>query len=105
MMCSRGWKADRNAARLRRTPPIVAFTGMVTIWNAGIISTQEALAGFSNAGVLAVGVLFVVVQAVERSRLAPTAARYVFGLKTGLYMGLARMTFFVFILSPFLNNT
>ena len=45
-----------------RTPPTVAFSGMVLVWNLGIISTKQALGGFSNAGLLAVGVLFVVVQ-------------------------------------------
>ena len=66
-----------------KTPETVAFMCMCIIWNSGIITTQEALAGFSNSGVLAIGVLFVVVQAIERTQLAPWAARNVFGMKTG----------------------
>ena len=78
---------------------------MVVLWNAGLITMKDALGGFSNSGLLAVGVLFVVVQGVEKSQLAPTAARYVCGTKTGIRAGLARMSLLVFILSAFLNNT
>jgi hypothetical protein len=79
--------------------------GMVILWNAGLITMKDALSGFSNSGLLAVGVLFVVVQGVEKSQIAPTAARFVCGTKTGARAGLARMTIFIFILSAFLNNT
>ena len=80
-------------------------SGMVILWNAGLITMKDALGGFSNSGLLAVGVLFVVVQGVEKSQIAPTAARFVCGTKTGARAGLARMTIFIFILSAFLNNT
>jgi len=88
-----------------RTPPTVAFSGMVLVWNLGIISTKQALGGFSNAGLLAVGVLFVVVQSVERSGLPEFAARQIFGAKSSVTAGLARMTTFCFLISAFLNNT
>ncbi|KAJ1483488.1 hypothetical protein T484DRAFT_2581076 [Baffinella frigidus] len=68
-----------------RTPPTVAFSGMVLVWNLGIISTKQALGGFSNSGLLAVGVLFVVVQSVERSGLPEFAARQIFGVSSPLY--------------------
>uniref|UniRef100_A0A7S0F5B9 Citrate transporter-like domain-containing protein n=1 Tax=Hanusia phi TaxID=3032 RepID=A0A7S0F5B9_9CRYP len=88
-----------------KTPETVAFMCMCIIWNAGIISTSEALAGFSNSGVLAIGVLFVVVQAIERTQLAPWAARNVFGMKTGIRSGLLRLCTLCFVISAFLNNT
>jgi hypothetical protein len=50
---------------------------MVILWNAGLITMKDALGGFSNSGLLAVGVLFVVVQGVEKSQIAPTVVRYV----------------------------
>jgi len=78
---------------------------MVILWNADLITMKDALGGFSNSGLLAVGVLFVVVQGVEKSQIAHTAARYVCGTKTGPRAGIARMTIFIFILSAFLNNT
>lgn len=46
------------------------FLALVLVWNVGTITTDEALSGFNNPGVLAVGSLFVVIKGVERSRLA-----------------------------------
>ena len=70
-----------------KTPETIAFIAMCVVWNAGVITTKEALSGFSNSGMLAVGVLFVVVQAIERSQLAPWAAKHVFGMRTGQLLG------------------
>jgi hypothetical protein len=41
---------------------VVVLMALIIIWNAEIIDTKQALAGFSNSGMLAVGVLFVVVK-------------------------------------------
>lgn len=78
---------------------------LVLVWNVGMVSTDEALSGFSNAGMLAVGALFVVIKGVEKSQLADKAARRVFGLRTSLSSGLARLMVLCFFLSAFLNNT
>lgn len=78
---------------------------LVLVWNVGLVDTTEALSGFSNAGMLAVGALFVVIKGVERSQLADKAARRVFGLRTSMAAGLARMMSLCFVLSAFLNNT
>lgn len=75
------------------------------VWNAGIISTDDALSGFNNPGVLAVGSLFVVIKGVERSKLADKAAKHVFGLQTSFTSGLLRLMSLAFLLSAFLNNT
>eukprot|EP00960_Hanusia_phi_P037983 753231-Hanusia_phi.AAC.1 len=88
-----------------KTPETIAFIAMCVVWNAGVISTKEALSGFSNSGMLAVGVLFVVVQAIERSQLAPWAAKHVFGMRTGIRSGLFRLCTMCFFLSALLNNT
>ncbi|CAN0127521.1 unnamed protein product [Pylaiella littoralis] len=88
-----------------KTPEIVVFLALVLVWNAGTISTEDALSGFSNPGVLAVGSLFVVIKGVERSRLADRAAKHVFGLRTTLAAGLLRLMGLAFLLSAFLNNT
>ncbi len=65
-----------------RTTPTVAFIALVTLWCATIIPMADALSGFSNKSMLAVGVLFVVVSSIERSQLVPWAARVVLGTKT-----------------------
>lgn len=75
------------------------------VWNVGLVGTTEALSGFSNAGMLAVGALFVVIKGVEKSQIADKAARQVFGLRTSLSAGLARLMSLCFVLSAFLNNT
>ncbi|CAM9577422.1 unnamed protein product [Scytosiphon promiscuus] len=88
-----------------KTPEVVVFLALVLVWNAGTVSTEDALSGFNNPGVLAVGSLFVVIKGVERSRLADRAARHVFGLRTSLSAGLLRLMGLAFVLSAFLNNT
>lgn len=59
-----------------KTPEIVAFSALMVLWNAGVIDESEAVSGFTNSGVLSVGVLFVVIQAVERSQIAGRMARW-----------------------------
>lgn len=78
---------------------------LVLVWNVGLVDTTEALSGFSNSGMLAVGALFVVIKGVEKSQLADKAARKVFGLQTTLSSGLARLMALCFVLSALLNNT
>lgn len=86
-------------------PASQVFLALVLVWNVGIVSTEDALSGFSNPGVLAVGSLFVVIKGVERSRLADRAAKHVFGLRTSFTAGLVRLMALAFLLSAFLNNT
>mmetsp|Transcript_23543 Transcript_23543/g.56159 ORF Transcript_23543/g.56159 Transcript_23543/m.56159 type:complete len:821 (+) Transcript_23543:120-2582(+) len=88
-----------------KTPEMAAFMALCMVWNAGIIDTKDAIAGFSNSGVLAVGFLFVVVHSVERSKLAETLATRAFGMNTGLRYGMARLCILCFVISGFLNNT
>ena len=65
-----------------RTTPTVAFIALVTLWCATIINMSDALSGFNNKSMLAVGVLFVVVSSIERSQIVPWAARVILGTKT-----------------------
>lgn len=56
-------------------------------------------------GCLPTAPLFVVMKGVEKSQLANKAARRVFGLRTSLSAGLARMMLLCLALSAFLDNT
>lgn len=78
---------------------------MLVVWNAGIISTAEALSGFSNPGVLAIGGLFVVIAPIESSRLADKAAKRVLGLDTTFGSGFLRLLLCAVLMSAFCNNT
>ena len=52
---------------------------LVVLWNMGIVSTADALDGFSNTGLMSIGALFIVMQAVDKSRVVDYAARRILG--------------------------
>ncbi|KAG5185612.1 citrate transporter-domain-containing protein [Tribonema minus] len=87
------------------TPETVVFIAMLLCWNAGILSLDEALKGFSNSGMLAVGSLFVVVKAVEKTGVVDRIARHVFGFRSSEHIGMVRVCLLVFFLSAWFNNT
>lgn len=88
-----------------RSPEMIVFTSLIIVWTAGVISTQDALSGFSNEGMITVGALFIVVKAVERSGLVDRVARRVFGTNTSKWSGLLRLQLLTFSLSGIFNNT
>lgn len=81
------------------------FLSLLVVWNVGIVSTTEALSGFNNPGVLAIGALFVVVSSVESSGLAGKAAQRVLGLTTSFSSGFLRLLLCAAAMSAFCNNT
>eukprot|EP00928_Gymnodinium_smaydae_P072117 TRINITY_DN55537_c0_g1_i1.p1 TRINITY_DN55537_c0_g1~~TRINITY_DN55537_c0_g1_i1.p1 ORF type:complete len:695 (+),score=169.61 TRINITY_DN55537_c0_g1_i1:157-2241(+) len=87
------------------TPDQVMLGALVLTWNLGIIDTNEALMGFGNPGLITIGALFVVVQAVDRSRVVDRAARRLLGRGSGEHAARLRLCSVGFLLSGFLNNT
>ncbi len=81
------------------------FLALLFVWIPGVITTDDALSGFSNNGMLTVGVLFVIVQSTHRSHIVPRLARSVFGVGTTVRWGLARLCLACYCLSALLNNT
>ncbi len=81
------------------------FLALLFVWIPGIITTENALQGFSNEGMLTVGVLFVVIEGTRRSHAVSRIARSVFGVQTSFRSGLFRMCVTCYCLSAFLNNT
>lgn len=77
---------------------------LLTVWNAGIVSNEEALSGFHNPGALVIGALFVVTKAVEQSQVADRAARRILGLRTTSTLGFLRLMALTLCMSAFLNN-
>lgn len=71
----------------------------------GIISPQEALAGFANDGMLTVGALFVVAAALRETGALDIAGAWVLGQAHTERGALLRMAFSVTGMSAFLNNT
>ncbi len=91
----------------RMRPGLTLFTVVVLMLVAGVIDVSEALAGFSNPGMITVGLLYLVSEGVSRSG----ALNRIAGLmlpstkNSSLSRLLTRMLLPVAGLSAFLNNT
>ena len=55
------------------------FTALIFIWAPGIIQTKDALAGWSNGGLMTVVALFGVVGGVQKLPVLQQTAMWVFG--------------------------
>lgn len=84
---------------------ITMLVAMIVLSISGCVSDKAALSGFSNSGVLSVGVLFVVAAAVQESGAVDVVLRAALGRPTSLAVGLVRLLVPVLVLSAFLNNT
>lgn len=71
----------------------------------GILSPEEAFAGFSNSAVLAVGSLFVVAAGVQNTGALSFADRLLFPRSNNIALVTGRLMFTVASMSAFLNNT
>ncbi|MDA3951633.1 MAG: SLC13 family permease [Spirochaeta sp.] len=87
---------------------MVFGAALVVLLFAGVISPDEALAGFANKGMITVGLLFIVSQAVQNTGVFQTIAdRFLKGGRgtTRLAPLMLRIMAPVTLLSAFLNNT
>ncbi|RIH64892.1 TRAP transporter large permease subunit [Mariniphaga sediminis] len=87
-------------------PGLVFFSAAVVLMSTGIISDKELLAGFSNKGMITVGVLFLVSEGVRQSGVLNRLAQTYLPRKRGRMVFLIpRIMLPVSVLSAFLNNT
>ncbi len=84
---------------------MVFLGGLAVLYITGILSTEEALAGFSNPGMVTVGVLYIVVTGLEQTGGLDLISQALLGLPKGQTAALVRLVFPVMGLSAFLNNT
>jgi di/tricarboxylate transporter len=84
---------------------LVAPTPLATGWKLGVLSAAEAFGGFSNPGMLTVGVLFIVVSGLRETGGIDWIAQSVLGRPRTVRRALARILFPVVVMSTFLNNT
>lgn len=89
-----------------------ALTALVIIpvpvdggWKMGVLSLTDAFAGFSNTGMITVGVLFVVVAGLRETGAIDWIAGGILGKPRGLRRALVRVVLPVWGMSAFLNNT
>ncbi|MAX40704.1 SLC13 family permease [Gimesia sp.] len=87
-------------------PPDVIFLAATTVLAvAGIITPEEAFAGFSNTGMLTVAVLFVVVAGLRETGVLDYIGQHLLGKSRTERGVLLRLSGVVLPLSAFLNNT
>lgn len=86
-------------------PAVAMAGGMVAVLAAGIVTPQQALAGFSNPAPLTVAALFVLARAVEKTGALTPLVRSTLGSNPGRRLSLARLVVPTAAASSFLNNT
>ncbi len=74
-------------------------------WRIGILSPADALSGFSNSGMLTVGVLFIVVAGLRETGAIDWIATRLLGRPKGERAAIFRVMTPVWAMSVFLNNT
>ena len=84
---------------------VVFLGGTAVLFVGGILSEEEALAGFSNPGMITVAVLYVVVTGLTQTGGMNWVSQKVLGLPKGQNAALLRMMPPVMGMSAFLNNT
>lgn len=86
--------------------PAVAFlSGLAALVVAGIVSAEDALAGFSNDSLITIASLFVIAKAIESNVELSTVTQKLFGNSKNISASLARITIPVAAASAFVNNT
>ncbi|PIF06413.1 MAG: SLC13 family permease [Draconibacterium sp.] len=87
-------------------PGLIFFTASVMLMAVGIITSNEVLAGFSNKGMITIGILFIVSEGIRQSGILNRLAQTYLPKKRGKIVFLIpRIMFPVSVLSAFLNNT
>jgi len=89
-----------------RIGPHFVMMAVLTLLSAGgILTSQEALAGFSNSGLITVAAMFVIAAGMHASGGIDLLVTHVLGRPKTLRTALFRMGMPVVLLSGFLNNT
>lgn len=87
-------------------PGLIFFSSAVVLMSLGIISDKEMLAGFSNKGMITIGVLFLVSEGIRQSGILNRVAQtYLPRKRRKMVFLLPQIMLPVSILSAFLNNT
>ncbi|NEP19245.1 MAG: SLC13 family permease [Leptolyngbya sp. SIO4C1] len=84
---------------------IVFLGGVGVLFLSGVLDETAALAGFSNAGMVTVGVLYIVVTGLQQTGALGWISQHVLGLPKTPGRAMLRLTLPVLGLSAFLNNT
>ena len=115
MFSDLGWQAWLTLVTLvgvvamlfvRRAPSDTAtLAGLALLVLSGVIELEAALAGFSNRGVLTIGLLFVIAALVRDSGALELVGGFLFSRTAALRPSLGRVMVPTAFVSAFLNNT
>ena len=89
----------------RLSADLVLLSGLSLLLLTGVLSPQEALAGFANEGMITVGVLYVVVAGLQETGALAWVGASLFGKPRSLVGAQARLMLPTAAASAFLNNT
>lgn len=89
----------------RIQPHLVMMAALTLLSVSGILTSQEALAGFSNSGLITVAAMFVVAAGIHASGGIDILVNRLLGRPQGLRAAFLRVFAPVVLLSGFLNNT
>jgi len=93
-------------AREIMRPGLVFFSAAAILTVTGTISNQEMLSGFSNKGMITVGMLFIVSEGIRQSGILNRVAQTYLPRKRGrMFFLMPRIMLPVSLFSAFLNNT
>jgi di/tricarboxylate transporter len=91
--------------RTRIGAELILFGALILLLLSGVLTPAEALAGFSNPGVLTVGLMFVIVAGIRETGGVEFLVSRVLGRPRGLARAQARLMLPTLLVSGFLNNT
>ena len=92
-------------ATTRITPDVVMVAAMAVLMMTGVLTPKEALAGFSNAGIITVAVLYVVAAGLKETGAIQFIAHRILGRPSTVRNAQVRMLLPTFLLSSVMNNT
>lgn len=90
---------------LRSGPDLVLLGGLTVLLIVGIITPQEALAGFANEGLVTIAALFVVAEGLRQTGGLNFLGQHLLGQPTSLGAAQTRVMIPSAMASAFLNNT
>lgn len=89
----------------RLSPEIVFLAALAILFVTGVLNQDDALAGFGNAGMVTVGVLYIVVTGLQHTGGLSWISQKVLGRPKGLTRAMVRLMAPIMGMSAFLNNT
>jgi di/tricarboxylate transporter len=84
---------------------IVIFAALLALVFGNVITIEKAFSGFSNQGMLTVGLLFIVAGGLQHTGIIGLISPLLFGKKSTLIKSLSRVLLPLSTLSAFINNT